>query len=37
MRSTKTIAEQEESDKNKFQLKGTYKSTGAGRYSYWSI
>ena len=27
--STKTIAEQEESDKNKFQLKGTYKSTGA--------
>ncbi len=27
--STKTIAEQEQSDKNKFQLKGTYKSTGA--------
>jgi cell surface protein SprA len=27
--STKTQAEQEESDKNKFQLKGTYKSTGA--------
>ena len=27
--STKIIAEQEESDKNKFQLKGTYKSTGA--------
>ena len=27
--STKTIAEQEESDKNKFELKGTYKSTGA--------
>ena len=28
-KSTKTIAEQEQSDKNKFQLKGTYKSTGA--------
>ncbi len=28
-RSTKTQAEQEESDKNKFQLKGTYKSTGS--------
>lgn len=27
--STKIQAEQEESDKNKFQLKGTYKSTGA--------
>jgi len=27
--STKTIAEQEDSDKNKFQLKGSYKSTGA--------
>lgn len=27
--STKTQAEQEQSDKNKFQLKGTYKSTGA--------
>ena len=27
--STKTEAEQEESEKNKFQLKGTYKSTGA--------
>jgi cell surface protein SprA len=27
--TTKTQAEQEESDKNKFQLKGTYKSTGA--------
>ena len=27
--STKTQAEQQESDKNKFQLKGTYKSTGA--------
>jgi len=27
--STKVIADQEESDKNKFQLKGTYKSTGA--------
>ena len=27
--STKTQAEQEDSDKNKFQLKGTYKSTGA--------
>jgi len=26
---TKTRAEQEESEKNKFQLKGTYKSTGA--------
>ena len=26
---TKTQAEQEESEKNKFQLKGTYKSTGA--------
>jgi cell surface protein SprA len=29
-RSTKTQAEQEESDKNKFQLKGTFKSSGAG-------
>lgn len=28
-RNTKTQAEQEDSDKNKFQLKGTYKSTGA--------
>ena len=28
-RTTKTQAEQEDSDKNKFQLKGTYKSTGA--------
>lgn len=28
-RSTKTQAEQQESDKNKFQLKGTYKSTGS--------
>jgi len=28
-RSTKTQAEQQDSDKNKFQLKGTYKSTGA--------
>ncbi|HAT65980.1 MAG TPA: cell surface protein SprA, partial [Flavobacteriaceae bacterium] len=28
-RSTKTQAEQEGSDKNKFQLKGTYKSTGS--------
>ncbi len=28
-RSTKTQAEQLESDKNKFELKGTYKSTGA--------
>lgn len=27
--STKTQAEQQESDKNKFELKGTYKSTGA--------
>ncbi len=27
--STKTQAEQQQSDKNKFQLKGTYKSTGA--------
>lgn len=27
--STKTQAEQEDSDKNKFQLKGSYKSTGA--------
>tara|TARA_R100000353_G_scaffold43121_1_gene34492 strand:- start:23604 stop:30794 length:7191 start_codon:yes stop_codon:yes gene_type:complete len=27
--STKTQAEQEESEKNKFQLKGSYKSTGA--------
>lgn len=27
--TTKTQAEQEDSDKNKFQLKGTYKSTGA--------
>ena len=27
--STKTQAEQEESEKNKFQLKGTYKSTGS--------
>ena len=29
-KSTKTQAEQEESEKNKFQLKGTFKSTGAG-------
>ncbi|WP_373283637.1 T9SS outer membrane translocon Sov/SprA [Planktosalinus lacus] len=28
-RTTKTVAEQEDSDKNKFQLKGTYKSSGA--------
>lgn len=28
-RTTKTVAEQEDSDKNKFQLKGSYKSTGA--------
>ncbi|MBT8256740.1 MAG: cell surface protein SprA, partial [Bacteroidia bacterium] len=28
-RSTKTIAEQEDSDKNKFQLRGSYKSTGS--------
>lgn len=28
-RTTKTVAEQQESDKNKFQLKGSYKSTGA--------
>ncbi len=28
-RSTKIQAEQEDSDKNKFQLKGTYKSTGS--------
>lgn len=28
-RSTKTQAEQEDSDKNKFQLRGSYKSTGA--------
>lgn len=28
-RSTKTVAEQEDSDKNKFQLKGSYKSSGA--------
>ena len=28
-RSTKTQAEQQESQKNKFQLKGTYKSTGS--------
>nr|WP_317194056.1 cell surface protein SprA [Luteirhabdus pelagi] len=28
-RTTKIQAEQEDSDKNKFQLKGTYKSTGA--------
>ncbi|MEZ4875674.1 MAG: cell surface protein SprA [Flavobacteriaceae bacterium] len=28
-RSTKTQAEQQDSDKNKFQLKGTYKSTGS--------
>ena len=28
-RSTKTQAEQEDSDKNKFQLRGTYKSTGS--------
>lgn len=27
--STKTVAEQQESDKNKFQLKGRYKSSGA--------
>jgi len=28
-RTTKTQAEQQQSDKNKFQLKGTYKSTGS--------
>lgn len=28
-RSTKTVAEQEDSDKNKFQLKGSYKSSGS--------
>ncbi|WP_461305415.1 T9SS outer membrane translocon Sov/SprA [Aureisphaera sp.] len=28
-RSTKIVAEQEDSDKNKFQLRGTYKSTGS--------
>lgn len=28
-RTTKVVAEQEASDKNKFQLKGTYKSSGA--------
>lgn len=28
-RSTKVVAEQEESDKNKFQIKGSYKSSGA--------
>ncbi len=27
--STKTVAEQQDSDKNKFQLKGSYKSSGA--------
>ena len=28
-RSTKVVAEQEQSDKNKFQIKGSYKSSGA--------